>query len=199
MDCIVMEALRLEKARFVLSVPDWKLLPEAKCPEIAFFGRSNVGKSSLLNYLAGQSALARVSKTPGRTQALNLFEATLQNKPMQLIDLPGHGYAKLSLKQRAELSEMISDYLANRQGLTGLVHLLDCRRDPTPEDIALSQQFRGGLEHYWAVLTKCDQLPVSKRRDTQKRFAKLLEIPVEHCFMISAFKNFGREDLLKAL
>ncbi len=194
-----MADLRFEKARYILSAPTVDILPVSNLPEIAFVGRSNVGKSSLLNYLSGQKALARVSKTPGRTQALNLFEAELEKKPLWILDLPGLGYAKLSLGERKRLSELLSDYLEQRKQLTCLVHLLDCRRDPNPEDIELSRQFRAHVPNYLAVMTKIDQLAVSKRKDTQKRFAKILEIAPEHCLMASASDNLGREALLLTL
>ena len=194
-----MADLRFEKARYILSAPTVDILPVSNLPEIAFVGRSNVGKSSLLNYLSGQKALARVSKTPGRTQALNLFEAELEKKPLWILDLPGLGYAKLSLGERKRLSELLSDYLEQRKQLTCLVHLLDCRRDPNPEDIELSRKFRAHVPNYLAVMTKIDQLAVSKRKDTQKRFAKILEIAPEHCLMASASDNLGREALLLTL
>lgn len=194
-----MADLRFEKAHYILSAPTVDILPVSELPEIAFVGRSNVGKSSLLNYLANQKDLARVSKTPGRTQALNLFEAELEKKPLWIMDLPGLGYAKLSLTERERLSNLLSDYLEQREQLTCLVHLLDCRRDPNPEDIDLSQQFRGHVPNYLVVMTKIDQIPLSKRKDTQKRFAKILEIAPEQCLFASANDNLGREAILTAL
>lgn len=194
-----MADLRFEKAKYILSAPTVNILPVSELPEIAFLGRSNVGKSSLLNYLANQKDLARVSKTPGRTQALNLFEAELEKKPLWIMDLPGLGYAKLSLTERERLSQLLSDYLEQRQQLTCLVHLLDCRRDPNPEDIDLSQQFRAHVPHYLVVMTKIDQIPLSKRKDTQKRFVKILEIAPEQCLTASASENLGRETILLTL
>src|SRR3989338_9511890 len=155
-----MADLRFEKAHYILSAPSVDILPVKNLPEIAFVGRSNVGKSSLLNYLSGQKDLARVSKTPGRTQALNLFEAELEKKPICILDLPGLGYAKLALTERERLSNLLSDYLEQREQLTCLVHLLDCRRDPNPEDLDLSQQFRGHVPNYLVVMTKIDQIPL---------------------------------------
>ena len=194
-----MADLRFEKARYILSAPTVDILPVTNLPEIAFVGRSNVGKSSLLNYLAGQRDLARVSKTPGRTQALNLFEAELSKKPLCILDLPGLGYAKLSLTQREQISHALSDYLEQRQQLTCLVHLLDCRRDPNPEDIELSQNFRSHVPNYLVVMTKIDQIIMSKRKDTQKRFVKLLEIAPEFCLTASSSENLGREAILTLL
>ena len=194
-----MADLRFEKARYILSAPTVDILPVGTLPEIAFVGRSNVGKSSLLNYLANQKDLARVSKTPGRTQALNLFEAELDKKPLWILDLPGLGYAKLSLTQRQQLSNLLSDYLEQRQQLTCLIHLLDCRRDPNPEDLELSRQFRAHVPNYFVAMTKIDQLPLSKRKDVQKRFARILEIAPEHCLLVSAYENLGRENMLLTL
>ncbi|MBL4817800.1 MAG: ribosome biogenesis GTP-binding protein YsxC [Deltaproteobacteria bacterium] len=194
-----MEALRFEKAKYILSAPDVDLLPVSEHPEIAFFGRSNVGKSSLINYLCGQKSLARTSKTPGRTQALNLFEAELNKKPVRIVDLPGHGYAKLSLKQRKELSNMLMDYLEKRETLQSLFHLLDCRRDVSEEDVELSYELRNSVENYCVILTKIDQIPVSKRKNAQKRFVQVLGIPLENCFMASSLKNIGRFEILASL
>ncbi|MES2504890.1 MAG: ribosome biogenesis GTP-binding protein YihA/YsxC [Myxococcota bacterium] len=191
-----MEALRLEKAKFLLSVPSVELLPAGDMTEIAFFGRSNVGKSSLLNFLAGQKSLARVSKTPGRTRALNLFEAELEKKKIWFLDLPGHGYAKLSLTERDTLSDLLSDYIEKREQLNVMIHLLDCRRDPKEEDIEISRQFREHVPYYLVVMTKIDQLPLSKRKDMQKRFARILEISSDQCFAVSSNEHLGREELL---
>ncbi|MEI6806635.1 MAG: ribosome biogenesis GTP-binding protein YihA/YsxC [Myxococcaceae bacterium] len=191
--------LRFEKARYILSAPSVDILPVSDLPEFAFIGRSNVGKSSLLNYLANQKDLARVSKTPGRTQALNLFEAELEKKPLWILDLPGLGYAKLSLTERERLSILLSDYLERREQLTCLVHLLDCRRDPNPDDLDLSRQFRTHVPHYFVVMTKIDQIPFSKRKEAQKRFIKILEIAPEQCLAASASENLGREVILTSL
>lgn len=191
--------LRFEKARYILSAPSIDILPATQLPEIAFMGRSNVGKSSLLNYLAGQKNLARVSKTPGRTQALNLFEAELDKKPIAILDLPGLGYAQLALTERERLSELLSDYLEQRPQLTCLIHLFDCRRDPNPEDMHVSHQLRSHVPHYCVVMTKIDQIPLSKRKDSQKRFSRILEIAPEFCLTASASEHLGREKILNLL
>jgi GTP-binding protein len=194
-----MEVLKFEKAHYVLSAPTVDILPVSDVSEIAFFGRSNVGKSSLLNYLCGQKSLARVSKTPGRTQALNLFEAELEKKPVWILDLPGVGYAKLSQAEKRGLSEALSGYLDERKQLTCLVHLIDCRRHPNAEDIALSEDFRRHIPNYLVVMTKIDQLPLSKRGDTQKRFAQILRISLDTCLTASSEKQLGREHILDAI
>lgn len=113
--------------------------------------------------------------------------------------MPGLGYAKLSLTERERLSLALSDYLEQRQQLNCLVHLLDCRRDPNPEDIELSQQFRSHVPNYLVVMTKIDQIPISKRRDTQKRFIKILGIAPEHCLAASASEHIGRDAILLML
>ncbi|MBH1988818.1 MAG: ribosome biogenesis GTP-binding protein YsxC [Myxococcaceae bacterium] len=194
-----MEDLKLEKARFILSAPSVALLPQDGLPEMAVVGRSNVGKSSFLNYLANQKTLARVSKTPGRTQALNVFEARLKDLELRILDLPGLGYAQLSLEERSRLSDLISDYLNDRQPLKMVIHLLDCRRDPIAEDIRLSRQLRSHVDQYQAVLTKIDQIPVSKRKEARLRISQALQISVDDCLTVSAHSNLGRFEILETI
>src|SRR6059036_2533812 len=120
--------MRVMSAKFLKSAfveNDW---PRDSKPEIAFLGRSNVGKSSLINSLLGVKGLARTSSTPGRTQAINFF---LINQSFHFVDLPGYGYARVSKATRAELGEFVTDYLANREQLVLSIQIVDSRHDPT--------------------------------------------------------------------
>ncbi len=141
-------------ARFLLSCAGLEQLPEDRQPEFAFAGRSNAGKSSALNRLCGHNALARVSKTPGRTQLINLFEVP----GGRFADLPGYGYAKVSKTQRESWGVLIGQYLESRENLTGIVLIMDVRHPMTPFDVdMLDWCVRGGLACH-LVLTKADKL-----------------------------------------
>ena len=121
----------IKTAEFVISNSDYRKCPIPKIPEYAFIGRSNVGKSSLINTLANQKYLAKISGKPGKTQLINHF---IINKQWYLVDLPGFGYAKTSKSKRAEFHDMISDYLLNRTNLICLFVLIDCRHKPQQID-----------------------------------------------------------------
>jgi GTP-binding protein len=141
-------------ARFLLSCAGLEQLPDDRLPEFAFAGRSNAGKSSALNRLCGHNALARVSKTPGRTQLINLFEIP----GGRFADLPGYGYAKVSKAQRESWGALIGQYLESRENLTGIVLIMDVRHPMTPFDVdMLDWCVRGGLACH-LVLTKADKL-----------------------------------------
>jgi GTP-binding protein len=149
-------------AEFVLGASALTGLPKARLPELALIGRSNVGKSSLINRLANRRGLARASSTPGRTQEINLFRFTLKApaKPPQihLIDLPGYGYAKMPPGKRDELAFLMQEYLIRREGLKLVCLLLDCRRDVGDEErglLALASEHGRGVV---VTVTKADKL-----------------------------------------
>ena len=147
--------MKVLSAEFVLSAKEPAHYPPAALPEIAFAGRSNVGKSSLINTLLKRKGLARTSNTPGRTQEINFFSV---NNRMYFIDLPGYGYAKVPEKMRKNWGPMIETYLSQRQTLRLVVLILDVRRDPSEED----RQLIGWLQFYrlpfFIVLTKIDKV-----------------------------------------
>ncbi len=160
--------INYRKASFLTSAPDISKLPADDGYEVAFAGRSNAGKSSSLNTLTQQTGLARTSKTPGRTQLINVFDLEEDNR--RLIDLPGYGYAKVPLAMKLKWQKALSEYLEKRQSLRGLVVLMDIRHPMKELDQDLI---------YWAVdvnlpvlvlLTKCDKLKAGKRK------AELLKI-----------------------
>ena len=123
---------KLEFMGGMAAADGWR--PESKLPEIAFAGRSNVGKSSLLNRLVGRRKLARVSKTPGRTREINFF---LINDEFVFADLPGYGYARVSKERKAEWRPLLEGYIAKTPQLAGVVQLLDMRREPSEDDVAM--------------------------------------------------------------
>jgi len=165
-------------------------LPAMQLPHIALAGRSNVGKSSLINALAGQKNLAKVSATPGKTRSLNFYRAP--DHALYLVDLPGYGYARCSKAEQVIFSRLIDGYLLKNAVLRTLVLLLDCRLAPQKLDIALAG-FAGqqGI-HLLPVLTKADKCTLRERSQRQKHWAALLgQVPL----FCSATKGLGVEEL----
>ncbi|MEN9530400.1 MAG: hypothetical protein RI932_2273 [Pseudomonadota bacterium] len=145
--------LRME---FVTSASKIEELPEDNLPEVALVGRSNVGKSSLLNFLAGQRQLARVSGTPGRTQLMNVFSA--ERGVFRLIDLPGYGFAFSPRETQAHWADAMRVFFEKRSSLLGILFLMDVRREVTEEDVNLAQWFLDHDLNVLLILTKCDKL-----------------------------------------
>jgi GTP-binding protein len=170
--------------------------PEADLPEVAFAGRSNVGKSSLLNRLIHRKKFARVSNTPGRTREINFFRV---NEQFMLVDLPGYGYARVAKERRASWRPLIEGYIRRSPALRGIVHLLDPRRDPNADDVEMLD-FLAELEiPTIVVLTKMDKL--SRRESGQRvlEVARALELDPEQVIPFSAVTNEGRHDLAAAI
>ena len=159
-------------------------------PEIAFLGRSNVGKSSLMNSLLGVTGLARTSSTPGRTQSLNFF---LINDAFYFVDLPGYGYAKVSKDKRQEWGKLIEKYLAERQQLVLSILIVDARHEPSPLDL----QMKSWLQHfelpYLVVSTKADKLSSNEQRKSLQRAKKVLG--TERIVQYSSVTREGAKDI----
>ena len=152
--------IHLSKATFTISAPDISHLPNDSGIEVAFAGRSNAGKSSALNVLANQRGLARISKTPGRTQLINVFEVA-ENR--RLVDLPGYGFAKVPLAMKQKWQRALGEYLEKRESLKGLVILMDIRHPLKDLDMDLIQWAADSELPVLALLTKCDKLSQGKR------------------------------------
>src|SRR5207244_4340059 len=153
--------MKIKSAEFVKSAfkeVDW---PDDAKPEIAFLGRSNVGKSSLLNSLLGVRGLARTSSTPGRTRALNFF---LINEEFRFVDLPGYGYARAPKEMKAEWHEAATNYLAKREQLVLSIHLVDSRHEPTKQDLQLHEWLEHHRKPHLIVATKSDKLSNNELR-----------------------------------
>jgi len=179
--------MRLE-AKFVSSGFALGDCPRWERAEVALAGRSNVGKSSLLNAIAGSKGLARTSKTPGRTRCLNFFEVGTN---LALVDLPGYGFAKMSRSDAAKIAALLADYLRERRQLAGLVMLIDARRGPEREELELAAAARDrGLEPI-VVATKSDKIRNAERPEIAQRFAALATAPI----MCSAFDGEGLAQL----
>ena len=172
--------MHIREITFVGGSVSWSGLPSDGRPEVAFAGRSNVGKSSLLNALAGRRALARTSGTPGKTREFNYY---LVNERLYFVDLPGFGYAKTSKRERARWARLIERYIAERDTLRLVVHLVDSRHEPGALDRSFIGLMRGSDVPWVIALTKCDKLSGNDRVKTERRMREMLstfglEIPV---------------------
>jgi GTP-binding protein len=164
--------IHLSKATFTLSAPDIRRLPEDSGIEVAFAGRSNAGKSSALNTLTNQRGLARVSKTPGRTQLINIFEVAPNRR---LVDLPGYGFAKVPIEMKKKWQKALGEYLEKRDCLKGLVILMDIRHPLKDLDMDLIQWAADSELPILALLTKCDKLSQGKRSSEVLQVKKALD------------------------
>ena len=182
----------IKSAEFVKSAVKPSHYPPATLPEIAFAGRSNVGKSSLINSLVNRKRLVKTSSTPGRTQLINFFKV---NDRFYFVDLPGYGYAKVPVSVRKKWGSMVETYLSTRKTLTGLVLIMDIRRIPGPEE----NRFLDWLDLYYIssilTLTKTDKLSKTKRIKQRHRIAEALQVSEKELYLFSAKTASGREDV----
>lgn len=191
------EPLVIRSLEFVggmASAGGWR--PPAELPEIAFAGRSNVGKSSLLNRLVHRKKFARVSNTPGRTREVNFFKV---NGSFLLVDLPGYGYARVSKERRAEWRPMIESYLRSTDQLRGVVQLLDSRHDPSPDDMQMLEYLGELGVPTIIVLTKIDKLSPKERQQQRDRIATAVGAEDDQIIAFSATTGEGRNELAEAI
>jgi len=189
--------MKITKAEFIKSATQVSQYPLPTLPEIAFAGRSNVGKSSLINALLGRKNLAKTSNTPGRTQLINFF--TINDK-ISFVDLPGYGFAKVARSVKENWGEMIEAYLRQRTNLALVVLILDIRRVPNEDDLSL----RDWLDHYRIpylyVLTKSDKLSNNQSVKQKQIIEKILNVSKEEkLILFSAKTQKGKDDLWKIL
>ncbi|MBO8137242.1 MAG: YihA family ribosome biogenesis GTP-binding protein [Desulfotomaculum sp.] len=189
--------MKIVSASFVTSASGRNGYPGGELPDVAFAGRSNVGKSSLINMLVNRKSLARTSKSPGRTQLINFF---LVNDKFYLVDLPGYGFAKVPEKVRIKWGKMIEEYLSQRENLRGVVMLVDSRHDPT----RLDHQMYQWLCHYKIatviVVTKIDKLSKNQANRQLARIKKELGVLPEHPLVATSAKTrAGRKELLEEI
>lgn len=176
------------------AVGGWR--PESALPEIAFSGRSNVGKSSLLNLLVRRKAFARVSKTPGRTREINFFEV---NRAFILADLPGYGYARVSKEKQGAWVPLIEGYLRNNPNLRGVVQLLDARHEPTADDMRMFDLLAEVGLPTLVVMTKVDKLTARQRVGQVTALAVRCGVEEDQMIPCSATTGEGRDDLAASL
>ena len=188
--------MKITSAEFVTSATKPSQYPPVRLPEVAFAGRSNVGKSSLINTLVNRKHLVKTSSTPGRTQLINFFNI---NHQMGFVDLPGYGYAKVPVSVKKKWGPMIETYLSGRETLKGVVVIMDIRRIPKQEELNLL----GWLEHYSIngilVLTKTDKLSKNKQTQQHQLIARALNREQGEFILFSAKSRRGRDNLWKAI
>jgi GTP-binding protein len=186
--------MRITSAKFVKSAfkeTDW---PRDKRPEVAFLGRSNVGKSSFINSLLGVRGLARTSSTPGRTQALNFF---LINETLWFVDLPGYGYARAPKNVRAKWSDAAGEYLEKSDQLALSIHLIDSRHEPTAKDLQLQQWLIHNDRPYVIVATKSDKLSNNELAKNIARAKKVLD--TSNVIAYSSVTGRGANEVWRAI
>jgi len=187
----------IKSAEFVMSNSDVAKCPKDKLPEYAFIGRSNVGKSSLINMLMQRKNLAKTSGRPGKTQLINHF---LINKIWYLVDLPGYGYARVSKSAKKTFQKFITNYFSKREQLVLAFILVDCRHEPQPIDLEFMYWMGENQIPFSIVFTKADKLkPNALTRNVEVYCQKLLETweQLPPYFVTSASKANGREELLQ--
>jgi GTP-binding protein len=185
------------RAQFLMGAPTLGQLSGDYGVEVAFAGRSNAGKSSCLNKLTGQHQLARVSKTPGRTQMINLFGLDPHRR---LVDLPGYGYAEVSQELRAQWHQALAEYLQHRQSLTGVVILMDIRHPFTEPDLMLIEFAEAANLKLHIVLTKADKLKFGARKTAfLKAQRDCAPFPNRSVQLFSTTENIGIDELQRKL
>jgi GTP-binding protein len=192
-----MVVMTIKEARFVKSSVGLKGCPQDDLPEYAFIGRSNVGKSSLINMLTNRNKLAKTSTTPGKTQLINHF---LINKEWYLVDLPGYGYAKMPVKEREKMMNMIREYILKRQSLACLFLLIDTRLEMQKADRQFLHFLGSNQIPFTLVFTKTDKITPSQVKQNIDQYKKtLLETweSLPPVFLTSALHKKGREELLE--
>lgn len=186
----------ITSAQFIKSAVTPSQYPPADLPEIAFTGRSNVGKSSLINTLVNRKHLVKTSSTPGRTQLINFF---IVNRAFSFVDLPGFGYAKVPAAVRRSWGPMVETYLSTRETLKGVVLIMDLRRIPGIQELNFIEWLRIHSIPEILVLTKSDKLSKNKQITQKKSIADTLGVPKEKPILFSAKSRMGKEDLWDAL
>jgi GTP-binding protein len=197
--------VKVVAAEFLKTATEARGWPAEPLPEFAFVGRSNVGKSSMLNALTRRKGLARVSSTPGRTQALQFFRVELlpspkaRPVPLRFCDLPGYGWAKVSKAERDRWAKMIEGYLRDRDGLTAVILIVDARHEPQPADVEALAYLRELGRRPIVAATKMDKLARNARTRAVKAIERELELPEGDVVPFSAVEGTGTDALWSKL
>jgi GTP-binding protein len=192
--------MEIKDASYLISNPDYKQCPPPERPEYAFIGRSNVGKSSLLNMLTGKKNLAKISSNPGKTQLINHFEIlSTGNFKWYMVDLPGYGYAKISQSSRRRWEQMIEGYIRKRENLLCLFVLIDSRHEPQKIDLTFIDQLGKWQIPFVLVFTKSDKNKPAATQRNVNAFIRSLLVTWEEpppFFVTSSLTSEGREGIL---
>ena len=188
--------MKIISAEFIKSATKPSEYPPGNFPEVAIAGKSNVGKSSLINALVNRKNLAKTSSSPGRTQLINFFRV---NEALSLVDLPGYGYAKVSLEVRKTWKPMVESYLQTRQEIRLVILIMDARRGPSPDDLALLDWLNYHNIPSLIVLTKADKLSQIERARQKKALAELPLFSGGNLLFFSAVTGEGKEELWRMI
>lgn len=187
----------VKSTEFIKSATKPAHYPESDLPEIAFAGRSNVGKSSLINVLVNRKNLVRTSSTPGRTQLINFF--AINGGDFTLVDLPGYGFAKVPLAVKAQWGPMMETYLSSRASLRGVVLILDIRRTPSDEDRQMLDWLRAYGITPILVVTKCDKVSKNEKARQAATITAALGVSRDDLSFFSALSREGKDEILKRM
>jgi GTP-binding protein len=188
--------MQIKTAEYLMSNDDYRRCPQPDKPEFAFIGRSNVGKSSLINMLTSNSKLAKTSASPGKTQKINHF---VINNSWYLVDLPGYGYAKVSKSQRVVFRRMIEGYILNRQNLVNLFVLVDCRLEPQAIDVEFINWLGASRVPFTIIFTKADKIGpnvLASKVDAYKNHLLQTWEMLPDMLVSSAVSKMGQEEIL---
>ncbi len=195
--------IKVLSADFVTTATQPAEYPLQPIPEVAFVGRSNVGKSSMINTLANRKKMVRVSNTPGRTRTLNFFDVRLEHRArertVRLCDLPGYGFAKVSKSERLAWDRMIDAYLTERHTLKVVVSIIDAEVGPTPDDLEMLDFLQDKPPRILVVATKLDRLNKAARKPRLKKLQQQLELPDNALVGFSSHEGLGHEELWRTL
>ena len=189
--------MHIKTVSFIKSAVKPDQYPPAELPEVAFVGRSNVGKSSLINLLVNRKNLVRTSNTPGRTQLINFF--SVNNDSFVLVDLPGYGFAKVPLDVKRQWGPMMTAYLSKRETLRAVVLILDVRRVPSQEDLQMLDLLRSHGIPPILVVTKCDKVSKNERKRQAQIISLTLQVQESDFLFFSALSREGIDDVWGAI
>ena len=187
--------MEIKSAIFVTSMREYQS-PSPALPQIAVAGKSNVGKSSLINSLCRRKALAKTSATPGKTRLINLF---LLNGAFHLVDLPGYGFAQVDKQEKLKWAEMMEDYFRNAQALKLTLHLVDIRHEPTQDDLQMNAFLRSANLPFLVVATKADKISRGARMKNLAPICRALQVQPWQVICYSSENGDGRDQLLEAI
>lgn len=186
----------IRSAEFITSAVKPFQYPETALPEIAFAGRSNVGKSSMINRLVNRKNLVKTSATPGKTRLINFFNI---NDRLMFVDLPGYGYAKVSRQEQKSWGPMVEAYLADRKNLRGVMLLMDLRREPREDELLMVQWCSRYGVPWKLVLTKADKLKKEATARQRRAIAQAMGIGIDDMILFSTLHKLGREEALNTI
>ena len=184
----------IKQAKFIISVADGKNIPTYNAPEIAIAGKSNVGKSSFINFMVNQNKLAKTSQEPGRTRLLNYFE--INNGEYYFVDLPGYGYAKVNRQEKQKWGALIENYFQTSENLINVFVLVDIRHEPTDDDKMLINYLYSYRIPFTIIATKADKLSRAQQQKCKAQIASSLGVGVKDILVTASLAKTGKEDVL---